>query len=85
MVNKLVFDDLINFGMILLSTTTKDHQMKLNDTTRKYPRTMQEAFPDTADLTVLDDDDLKAVDTAEFCVYLALAFASGFLACYLFV
>jgi len=59
--------------------------MKLNDTTRKYPRTMQEAFPDTADLTVLDDDDLKAVDRAEFCVYLAVAFASGFLACYLFV
>jgi hypothetical protein len=59
--------------------------MKLNDTTRTFPRTMQEAFPNTADLTVLDDDDLKAADTAEFCVYIALAFATGFLACYLFV
>ena len=59
--------------------------MKLNDTTRTFPRTMQEAFPDTADLTVLDDKDLKEADRAEFCVYLALAFATGFLVCLLFV
>ena len=59
--------------------------MKLNDTTRTFPRTMQEAFPDTADLTVFDDEDLKEADRAEFCVYLALAFAAGFLVCHLFV
>jgi hypothetical protein len=58
--------------------------MKLNDTTRTYPRSMSEAFPDSSTKIEIDEDnDLLA--ESELCVYITLAFALGFLTCYLFV
>ena len=57
--------------------------MKLNDTTRTFPRTMQEAFPDSSTKIEIEDTDLLA--ESELCVYITLAFALGFLTCYLFV
>jgi len=44
--------------------------------TRKYPRTMQEAFPNTVE--VVEGPYKKDLD-AEFWVYITLAFAAGFL------
>jgi hypothetical protein len=57
--------------------------MKLNDTTRTYPRSMSEAFPDSSTKIEIEDTDLLA--ESELCVYITLAFALGFLTCYLFV
>ena len=59
--------------------------MKLNDTTRTFPRTMREAFPDTIDQTKFEDDEYDVLAEAELCVYITLSFALGFLTCYLFV
>jgi hypothetical protein len=61
-----------------------------NPTTRKYPRTMQEAFPNTVDAAEqrqrwewMEGSRSDAEAQAEFWVYIVLAFAAGFLVCYL--
>lgn len=58
----------------------------INTTTRKYPRTMQEAFPNTVDAVEqrqrwewLEGSKSDRAAQAEFWVYIALAFAAGFL------
>jgi hypothetical protein len=56
----------------------------LNPTTRQYPRTMDEAFPNTVkheqylayQQSIYKDEQASA---AEFWVYITLAFAAGFL------
>ena len=60
--------------------------MKLNDTTRTYPRTMQEAYPNTYDAIEarqrwewLEGHQSDASAQAEFWVYMACAFAAGFM------
>lgn len=65
--------------------------MKLNDTTRTYPRTMSEAYPNTIDAIQarqrwewLEGNTSDAAAQAEFWVYMTLAFAAGFLVCHLF-
>ena len=57
----------------------------MNDTTRKYPRTMQEAFPNTVDAVQarqrwewMEGNRSDASQQAEFWVYIACAFAAGF-------
>jgi hypothetical protein len=57
----------------------------MNDTTRKYPRTMQEAFPNTVDAVQarqrwewMEGNRSDASAQAEFWVYIACAFAAGF-------
>ena len=57
----------------------------MNDTTRKYPRTMQEAFPNTVDAVQarqrwewMEGNRSDASVQAEFWVYIACAFAAGF-------
>lgn len=57
-----------------------------NPTTRKYPRTMQEAFPNTVDAVEqrqrwewMEGSKSDRQAQAEFWVYIALAFAAGFL------
>jgi len=69
---------------------TLGNQMKLNDTTRKYPRTMQEAYPNTVDAIEarqrwewLEGHRSNAAEQAEFWVYITLAFAAGFLVSHL--
>jgi hypothetical protein len=59
--------------------------MKINDTTRIYPRTMQEAFPNTVEAIEsrtrwewLEGHVDSIADQAEFWVYMACAFAAGF-------
>ena len=59
--------------------------MKLNNTTRTYPRTMQEAFPNTYDAIQarqrwewLEGHQSDTAAQAEFWVYIACAFAAGF-------
>lgn len=61
--------------------------MKLNDTTRKYPRTMQEAYPNTVEAIEsrnrwewLEGHRTDVSVQAEFWVYIACAFAAGFVA-----
>jgi hypothetical protein len=61
------------------------NKMKLNDTTRTYPRTMQEAYPNTYDAIEarqrwewLEGHQSDAAAQAEFWVYIACAFAAGF-------
>lgn len=65
--------------------------MKLNDTTRTYPRTMQEAYPNTIDAIEarqrwewMEGHRSEVAEQAEFWVYMTLAFAAGFLVCHLF-
>ena len=60
--------------------------MKLNDTTRTYPRTMQEAYPNTIDAIEarqrwewMEGHRSDAAAQAEFWVYIACSFAAGFL------
>ena len=60
--------------------------MKLNDTTRTYPRTMQEAYPNTYDAIQarqrwewLEGHRSDYAAQAEFWVYMTCAFAAGFL------
>lgn len=62
----------------------------INDTTRKFPRTMQEAFPNTVEADAsrqrwewMEGSKSDAQAQAEFWVYVTLAFACGFLVCYL--
>jgi len=57
----------------------------MNDTTRKYPRTMQEAFPNTVDAVQarhrwewMEGHRSDTAQQAEFWVYIACAFAAGF-------
>jgi len=64
--------------------------MKLNETTRKYPRTMQEAYPNTVDAIQarqrwewMEGHSSDAAQQAEFWTYIAIAFAAGFLVCHL--
>lgn len=64
--------------------------MKLNDTTRTYPRTMQEAYPNTIDAIQarqrwewLEGHTSDVAAQAEFWVYMTLAFAAGFLVSHL--
>ena len=65
--------------------------MKLNDTTRCYPRTMQEAYPNTVEAVEarqrwewMEGHRSDASAQAEFWTYIALAFTAGFLVCHLF-
>ena len=58
----------------------------INTTTRKYPRTMQEAFPNTVDAVEqrqrwewMEGSKSDRAAQAEFWVYITLAFAAGFL------
>jgi hypothetical protein len=60
--------------------------MNINDTTRKYPRTMQDAFPNTVHSEQqrerwewLEAHRSDAAEQGEFWVYITLAFAAGFL------
>ena len=64
--------------------------MKLNDTTRTYPRTMQEAFPNTVEaieqrqrLEWMEGSSSDASQQAEYWVHITLAFAAGFLVSHL--
>ena len=64
--------------------------MKLNETTRTYPRTMQEAYPNTVDAIAsrqrwewMEGHPSDAAQQTEFWVYIALAFAAGFLVSHL--
>ena len=57
----------------------------LNETTRTYPRTMQEAYPNTYDAVQarqrwewLEGHRSDEAAQAEFWVYIACAFAAGF-------
>lgn len=59
--------------------------MKLNETTRKYPRTMQEAYPNTVEAIQsrqrwewMEGHVDSFANQAEFWVYIACAFAAGF-------
>ena len=61
--------------------------MKLNNTIRTYPRTMQDAFPNTYYAIQarqrwewLEGHQSDASQQAEFWVYIACAFAAGFVA-----
>lgn len=61
--------------------------MKLNNTIRTYPRTMQEAFPNTYDAIQarqrwewMEGHLSDTAAQAEFWVYIACAFAAGFVA-----
>ena len=63
---------------------------QLNETTRTYPRTMQEAYPNTYDAIEarqrwewLEGHRSNAAEQAEFWVYITLAFAAGFLVSHL--
>jgi len=65
--------------------------MKLNDTTRTYPRTMQEAYPNTVYAIEarqrwewMEGHQSEYQALAEFWMYITLSFAAGFLVCYLF-
>ena len=65
--------------------------MKLNDTTRRFPNTMEEAFGENHyDLERhqrwewMEGHKSDASQQAEFWVYIALAFAAGFLVSHLF-
>lgn len=65
--------------------------MKFNDTTRTYPRSMEEAYPDTVHAEQqrqrwewLEAHRSNASEEAEFWTYITLAFAAGFLVCHLF-
>jgi hypothetical protein len=65
--------------------------MKLNDTTRCYPRTMQDAYPNTVEAIEarqrwewMEGHRSDASAQAEFWVYMSLAFAAGFLVSHLF-
>jgi hypothetical protein len=49
-------------------------------TTRKYPRTMQEAFPNTVEVV---EGPYSKHRNADFWVYITLAFAAGFLVSHL--
>ena len=56
----------------------------LNPTTRKYPRTLNEAFPETTQHNSLLESQQSVFQdekqsNAEFWVYMTLAFAAGFL------
>jgi len=64
--------------------------MKLNETTRTYPRTMQEAYPNTIDAIEsrqrwewMEGHRSDFEQEAEYFVHITLAFAAGFLVCYL--
>jgi hypothetical protein len=64
--------------------------MKINETTRKFPNTMREAFGDNYyDLERqqrwewMEGSRSSASQQAEFWVYITLAFAAGFLVSYL--
>lgn len=65
--------------------------MKLNDTTRCFPHTMEEAFgTNHYDLERqkrwewMEGHQSDEAAQAEFWVYMTLAFAAGFLVCHLF-
>ena len=58
----------------------------MNETTRKYPRTMQEAFPNTVEAIEarqrwewLEGHVESFAAQAEFWVYMTCSFAAGFL------
>jgi hypothetical protein len=64
--------------------------MKLNDTTRCYPRTMQDAYPNTVEAIEarqrwewMEGHRSDASAQAEYWVHIALAFAAGFLVSHL--
>ena len=66
--------------------------MKHNDTTRCYPRTMQEAYPNTVEAIEarqrwewMEGHRSDVAAQAEFWVYITMAFAAGFLVRHLFV
>jgi len=65
--------------------------MKLNNTTRTYPRTMQDAFPNTVKAIEqrqrwewMEGSSSDASQQTEYWVHITLAFAAGFLVCHLF-
>jgi hypothetical protein len=65
--------------------------MKLNETTRTYARTMQDAFPNTVDAIAsrqrwewMEGHQSDEAAQAEYWVHIACAFAAGFLVCHLF-
>ena len=65
--------------------------MKLNETTRRFPNTMRDAFGENYyDLERqqrwewLEGHQSDTSQQAEFWVYITLAFAAGFLVCHLF-
>lgn len=64
--------------------------MKLNNTTRTYPRTMQDAFPNTVEAIEqrqrwewMEGSSSDASQQAEYWVHITLAFAAGFLVSHL--
>ncbi len=64
--------------------------MKLNNTTRTYPRTMQDAFPNTVEAIEqrqrwewMEGSSSEASQQAEYWVHITLAFAAGFLVSHL--
>ena len=64
--------------------------MKLNDTTRTYPRSMEEAFQDTVHAQNqrqrwewMEGHSSDNAAQAEFWVYITMAFAAGFLVSHL--
>jgi hypothetical protein len=64
--------------------------MKLNDTTRCYPRTMQEAYPNTVEAVEarqrwewMEGHRSDIAQQAEYWVHITLAFAAGFMVAYL--
>jgi len=74
-----------------IKSATKENTMKLNDTTRTYPRTMQEAYPNTVDAIAsrqrwewMEGHQSDEAAQAEYWVHIACAFAAGFLVCHLF-
>jgi len=62
----------------------------INNTTRKYPRTLQEAYPNTVHAVEarqrwewMEGHRSDAAVQAEYWVHMTLAFAAGFLVCHL--
>lgn len=64
----------------------------LNETTRRYPNTLEDAFPDTVEAIEarqrwewMEGSRSDTAAQAEYWTHMTLAFACGFLVCYLFV
>ena len=64
--------------------------MKLNNTTRTYPRTMQDAFPNTVEAIEqrqrwewMEGSRSDTAQQTEYWVHITLAFAAGFLVSHL--
>jgi len=62
----------------------------INNTTRKYPRTLQEAYPNTVHAVEarqrwewMEGHRSDRAAQSEYWVHMTLAFAAGFLVCHL--